>query len=120
MPEKGQCTAELKGRRTIERIGKSRLSLQVCRDFVPLVRVNAPAIFADREFQDWLNRVTLHGRPESPGHRTASWHWPGHAVGVESDLFMVVEYPDGSDQDMPRHCWDRIIRGISQVFDRTY
>jgi len=109
-----------KNGQTLRRIRKSRLALQVCRDFVPLVRINAPGIYADRDFQDWLNRVTLEGRPNAPGHRTATWHWPGHEVGEESDVFMVVEYPDGSDQDMPSHCWERIIAAVSAVFDRTY
>lgn len=104
-------------RATIHRIRKSRLVLRVRRDSVALVRINAPTIFADQAFQEWLTRVTLHGRRNAPGHRTATWHWPGKPPGENSDIFMLVKSPDdGSDSDMPSHCWERIIRALEAVF----
>ena len=94
--------------------------MQVAPNFLPLVRINAPEIYADQQFAEWLNSVTANGRKELPGFRTASWHWPGHEPGEESDIFMLVDGPDGSDSDMPKHCWEMILEAVSRAIRNTY
>lgn len=41
-------------------------------------------------------------------------------MNQDSDVFMLVEYPVGGDDDMPGHCWDRIIHALSEVFGQKY
>ncbi|REK34747.1 MAG: DUF4928 domain-containing protein [Planctomycetota bacterium] len=94
--------------------------MQVAPNFLPLVRINAPEIYADELFAEWLNAVTANGREDIPGFRTASWHWPGHEPGEESDIFMLVDGPDGSDSDMPEHCWQMILEAVSRAIPNTY
>lgn len=94
--------------------------MQVAPNFLPLVRINAPEIYADGQFAEWLNTVSANGRKELPGCRTASWHWPGHEPGEESDIFMLVDGPDGSDSDMPEHCWQMILEAVSRAIPNTY
>lgn len=96
------------------------LPMQVVPNYLPLVRINAPEIYADDQFAEWLNTVTANGRKELPGFRTASWHWPGHEPGEESDIFMLVDGPDGSDSDMPEHCWQIILEAVSRAIPNTY
>lgn len=94
--------------------------MQVVPNFIPLVRINAPEIFVDEQFREWLNEVTANGRKGYPGDRTASWHWPGHEPSEYSDVFMVVDGPDGSDSDMPADCWDMIVEAVSRAIPDTY
>jgi hypothetical protein len=108
--------ADCNERRTLHRIRKPRFVLHVNRDFLPLICLNAPGIYGDRKFQEWLNSVTLHGRPNEPENRLATWHWPGKQPGKDSDIFMRVSRDDCSDSDMPSHCWEAIVRALDAVF----
>lgn len=92
----------------------------VHRDYLPLICLNAPGIYGDAEFQEWLNSVSLHGRPNEPGNRIATWHWPGKPPGNDSDIFMRVSRDDGSDSDMPSHCWYAIVRALDAVFEERH
>ena len=71
--------------------------MQVALNFLPLIRINAPEIFADERFGEWLNTVTTDGRKNVPGHRTATWHRPGEEPGEDSDIFMLLAGPDGME-----------------------
>lgn len=94
--------------------------MQVVPNLIPLVRINAPEIFADEQFREWLNEVTANGRKGYPGDRIASWHWPGHEPDEYSDIFMVVDGPDGSDSDMPEHCWEMIVEAVARAIPNSY
>ena len=79
------------------------------------LKINCPELFRDPAFRGWLNG----SEPTSP---IATWHTPGHTPGEYSDVFMTVEVPDdieggteGSDSDMPDHCWDRLVAHCRSV-----
>ena len=107
-------------RRTLDRIRKPRFVLYVNRDLLPLICLNAPGIYGDRKFQEWLNAVTLVGRPNKPANRLATWHTPGNPPGLNSDIFLRVSRDDGTDSDMPSHCWDAIARALDAVFQESH
>jgi len=82
---------------------------------VPLVRINCPELFANSAFRNWLNRVASPESAKSRMFSTATWHVPGELPSETSDVFMVVDGPDGSDSDMPSLWWDRIQCAIRAV-----
>jgi hypothetical protein len=70
------------------------------------VVIYAAALYRDPEFAAWLNKGT--------GRGLATWH-TGGAPGEYSDVFIHVALPaDGSDSDMPEHCWAAIIATLRE------
>ena len=67
-----------------------------------LVRIDDPTLYQDPDFRVWLNL---------PDRNQATWHTKGSEPGEFSDLFVHVDIDgrDGSDSDMPDHCWDRLL-----------
>ena len=69
----------------------------------PCLKLNVPELYADKEFVKWLN---------SDKSTTATWH-QGGKPNEYSDVFIWYENGEGSDSDMPEHCWDRLL----DIFD---
>jgi hypothetical protein len=100
-------------------------------DNFPLVRINAPEIYQDPAFKDWFfNRP---GWPDDKGEirqgpPIATWHRPGETeLNEYSDIFMTVQFlgsdvdgvsGDGSESDMPKHIWDKLLRGVWEVLGK--
>ena len=61
----------------------------------PCLRIDASKLFEDPEFIDWMN---------SNGS-LATWHTKGTKPQGYSDIFMTFDHGEGSDHDMPEHCW---------------
>ena len=65
------------------------------------VVIYAAALYQDPAFVAWLN--------DRAGKGLATWH-TGKVPGDYSDVFIHVALPeDGSDSDMPEHCWKAIL-----------
>lgn len=89
---------------------------------VPLVRLNAPEIFADPAFKEWFfNRPqTVIAGVAYPAPVIATWHRMSEPeFGEYSDFFMLIDFlggenpvGDGSESDMPSHIWQRILRAV--------
>ena len=66
------------------------------------LRLNLPDLYKDPEFMSWLNA----------GHSgaIATWHEckKDKKPGEYSDIFTWYEKGEGSDTDMPEHCWKRL------------
>lgn len=86
---------------------------------VPLVRINAPEIFADPAFKEWFfnrPRTDISG-VEYPAPPIATWHrMSDPEFGEYSDFFTIVDFlggndpvGDGSESDMPEHIWQQIL-----------
>ena len=61
----------------------------------------APELYADPEFVSWLNTTN---------QIIATWHWKAEPPNEFSDVFTHVCLPnDGSDSDMPAHCFKAIV-----------
>lgn len=84
--------------------------MEVKANHMPLVRINAPELYADPEFVAWLNNDD-----ERPVTGPATWHTRGELPGEYSDIFFTVDPPDGSDSDMPTACWDKILDAVADV-----
>lgn len=70
---------------------------------VPALQINAPELFQDAAFLEWLNNpktivFTWHPKGESPDE------WSDVIVGIDPSL-----NGEGSDSDMPEHCWDALV-----------
>lgn len=94
--------------------------MEVERNPVPLIRINAPDLYAEPMFREWLNRVST---PNCAGYRgfpTATWHVSGELPGELSDVFMVVDGADGSDSDMPAMCWRRLHGALQNAMKGEY
>ena len=89
--------------------------MQVEQNPVPLIRINCPELFASGLFRSWLNRVASSECAKNRMFPTATWHVPGEVPNEVSDVFMVVDGPEGSDSDMPLLWWDRIQCAIKAV-----
>jgi len=67
----------------------------------PCLRLNAPALFKDKEFIEWLN---------SDESNVATWHQGGEPDDF-SDVFTWYDSNgEGSDSDMPEHCWKSLVK----------
>jgi hypothetical protein len=64
-----------------------------------LVRVNAPEVYRDPAFVEWLNDTDT---------VQATWHKKGAPPSDFSDLFFTYDAGEGSNSDMPGHIWDKI------------
>lgn len=65
------------------------------------LRMNAPEIFSDDAFVEWLNNT----------NRKFTWH-KGGAPDEWSDVVVLVDpglTGEGSDSDMPEHIWNQIV-----------
>ena len=89
--------------------------MEVERDPVPLIRINAPELFAEPMFREWLNRVASPDCAKYRGFPMATWHVPGELPGEVSDVFMIVDGPDGSESDMPALCWGQIQHNLRET-----
>lgn len=69
----------------------------------PCLKLNVPELYADKQFVKWLN---------SDKSNTATWH-QGGKPNEYSDVFIWYENGEGSDSDMPEHCWDTLV----DIFD---
>ena len=68
--------------------------------------IYAAALYRDPAFVAWLNKRT--------GDGMATWH-TGGKPGDYSDVFIHVALPDdGSDSDMPEHCWKAILEVLRE------
>lgn len=67
----------------------------------PCLRINVPDLFEDEDFVAWLNH------PESI---IATWHVKGQKSNDYSDIYVSYDNGEGSDADMPEHCWDLICK----------
>lgn len=66
------------------------------------VVIYAAVLYRDPAFVAWLNHRII-------GKGLATWH-TGGPPGEYSDVFIHVALPeDGSDSDMPPHCWKAIL-----------
>lgn len=77
-------------------------------DKVNALKINAPEIFADPEFQAWLNN----------GQRKFTWH-EGGKPDEWSDTVVMVDpglTGEGTDSDMPEHIWDKIVEICREHF----
>lgn len=81
--------------------------MEVERDPVPLIRINAPDVFAQPMFRDWPNRVALSACTKYRTVPTATWHVAGELPGELSDVIVVVDEPDRSNSDMPASVGER-------------
>jgi len=71
--------------------------------------INAPEFYADWAFVAWLDR-------DVPKFM---WHRPGDTPSEWTDVVVLVDPSlngEGSDQDMPRDIWDRIVGACRQKF----
>lgn len=89
-------------------------------DRYPCLKINCPELFADPEFQSWLS-CRSGSRPEGVGFWTpvATWHRPEDGdAGEFADVFCTYERgpgeaeAEGSDSDMPEHCWSALCRAV--------
>lgn len=65
------------------------------------VRIDTSEWFDRPDFMAWLNDAT-------PGH-PATWHTPGQPAGGLSDVFVVFDHGEGSDdQSIPEDIWAKI------------
>ena len=64
----------------------------------PCLAIDASNLFKDEEFVCWLNQTK----------DTATWHKPDTEPEGYSDIFMTYDHGEGSDMDIPSHCWDFI------------
>lgn len=67
----------------------------------PSIVINAPSLFADPQFVEWLNN----GSPK------ATWHQGGEP-DEWSDVVVMVDPSlngEGTDSDMPEHIWNQIV-----------
>lgn len=79
--------------------------MKVETNYLPLVRINAPELYKDEDFVAWLNDET---------RNQATWHVKGQEPGEFSDIFMTFDgTADGSDSDMPEHCWEMLCEVLS-------
>lgn len=94
------------------------MEFEVKREYMELISVNCPDLFKDPEFIEWLNRAADGVELEDKTRpRAATWHRSHEKVGEFSDVFMSVDmtcdgYAEGSDSDMPEHCWNAIIQAL--------
>ena len=71
------------------------------------VVLHAAELYRDKAFMTWLNKGT--------GTGVATWHTLG-AAGCYSDVFIHVALPyDGSDSNMPKHCWRAILDALKRA-----
>ena len=71
--------------------------------------MNAPAIFADQQFQQWLNS----SEPKF------TWHVRNSEVGDYSDVVVLVDSSlngEGSNTEMPAHIWYMIVEACKAEF----
>lgn len=74
------------------------------------LRINAPEIFADEAFVNWLNNT----------NRKFTWH-QGGTPDEWADVIVLVDpglSGEGSDSDMPAHIWGQIIDSCRENFGR--
>lgn len=65
--------------------------------------INVPHFFKDPAFVAWLN---------NPAPKF-TWHKSGNEPSEYSDVVVLVDPSlngEGSDSDMPEHCWEEIIK----------
>jgi hypothetical protein len=75
---------------------------------IPCVIINAPEWFKDPGFLKMLN---YNGEePEKYGsRRAATWHVAGTPTNVDSDVFMIWDGEEGSEEDfLSEHIWNEI------------
>lgn len=78
--------------------------IHACRGLV----INAPELFQDPAFVDWLNNK----EPKM------TWHQGGRPHDF-SDVVVMVDPTftgEGTDSDMPAHCWDRVVQACGDAF----
>ena len=63
------------------------------------MKLNFPELYQDEKFMTWLT-----GRHHSA---IATWH-EGEGANEFSDIFIWYDHGEGSDSDMPEHCWDAL------------
>jgi hypothetical protein len=85
--------------------GRASMKMRIERDYMPLVRIDAPELFRDSEFMAWLNDNL---------DNIATWHQGGDA-NEYSDLFITIDGTEGSNSDMPDHLWDLIVNAVHGV-----
>ena len=78
-------------------------------DHMPLVQINLPEMYDDPAFQTWLN---------DPSSKIATWHETGKIPGDYSDIFISFCAGEGSNSDMPEHCWEKIKEALGKGWDR--
>ena len=94
---------------------------------IPLIRINAPEIFADAEFQQWFFHRPKACESAAYAPAIATWHQPQEAeFGECSDFFTIVSGVacgdhadgDGSESDMPPHSWRQLVTAAWEALDR--
>jgi hypothetical protein len=85
---------------------------------LPCLKINCPELFADPEFVAWLNVGASSrgatGSPEWKPGPVATWH-RGGTPHEYSDTFVTYDGGEGSDSDMPEHCWERLCEVAREV-----
>ena len=74
----------------------------------PSIVINAPDLFADTQFVEWLNN----GKPKM------TWHQEGEP-DEWSDVVVMVDPSlngEGTDSDMPEHIWSQIVDACKETF----
>lgn len=75
----------------------------------PCLKINCPELFADPEFAAWLkSRSGVRPPGEKWWTPVATWHEGDEEMNEYSDVFCTYEDGEGSDSDMPEHCWERL------------
>ncbi len=68
-------------------------------------KVNMPGLKHDRAFRAWLNNAKTNAM---------TWHTKNNPIGDFSDVAVWVDTNgEGSDSDMPKHVWDRIVEAMA-------
>jgi len=76
---------------------------------VVCLRINCPELYADDAFAAWLEAGAKAEEAGKYGHfnPVATWH-RGEGMGESSDVFVTYDHGEGSDSDMPEHCWQKL------------
>jgi hypothetical protein len=99
------------------------MKTQLCDD-LPVIRIDAPEIYADPEFKQWFFAHKSWNDPDNakdPTRTLATWHYYGgpEEFGEDSDIFMLVEMMAGegtsSEETMPEHCWDKLMEAAASI-----
>ena len=84
-------------------------AFEVDPDSYRCVRVWTGALFEDEEFVRWVEEQIAKSQ-------IATWHRKGQIPGEFSDIFMTVDsLVDGSNSDMPVHCWQMLMEALSRA-----
>jgi hypothetical protein len=101
--------------------------MQVDYPYIPLVRINAPEIFADPKFKQWFFNRPKGCESAKYAPAIATWHQPQEAdFGEYSDFFTTVDGGgggdhadgDGSESDMPPQIWEQLVTAAWKALDR--